>query len=184
MAGEYAELEKDCKAAIEHAKKELGRLRTGRASTSLLEGIMIEYYGAQVPLIQLGMINSPEPRMLTVQVYDTGAVEAVEKAIRGADLGLNPARDGNLIRVPLPSLTEERRKELAKKLSKLAEETKVGIRNHRRDTIDVLKKKEKAKEMSSDELKRALDEVQKITDRYISEVDVITSAKEKEIMEV
>lgn len=181
---EYPQLEKDCKAAIEHAKKEIARLRTGRASSSLLEGLMVEYYGSMVPIIQLGMISAPEPRLLTVQVYDGGAVDNVEKAIRQADLGLNPARDGNLIRVSIPALTEDRRKEMSKKLSKLGEETKVGIRNHRRETIDELKKKEKNKELTTDDLKRSLDEVQKVTDRYIAEVDTLMSAKEKEIMEV
>lgn len=181
---QYPELEKECKAAIEHAKKEVSRFRTGRASASLLDGLMVEYYGSMVPIIQLGMINAPESRLITVQVYDAGAVDGVEKAIRGADLGLNPSRDGNLVRVSIPALTEDRRKELTKKLSKLGEETKVGIRNHRRDTIDDLKKKEKSKEMSADELKRGLDEVQKITDKYISEVDTVMAAKEKEIMEV
>ncbi len=181
---QYTELENQCKLAIDHAKKELSRLRTGRASSGLLEGLMVEYYGSMVPIIQLGMINTPEPRLITVQVYDGGAVDNVEKAIRNADLGLNPSKDGNLVRVSIPALTEDRRKELSKKLSKLGEETKVGVRNHRRDTIDGLKKQEKAKEMSADELKRALDEVQKITDKHISDIDVLVAAKEKEIMEV
>jgi ribosome recycling factor len=181
---QYPELEKECKLAIEHAKKEVSRLRTGRANSSILEGVMVDYYGSMVPIIQLGLINTPEARLITVQVYDGGAVDNVEKAIRNADLGLNPSRDGNLLRVSIPALTEDRRKEISKKLSKLGEETKVGIRNHRRDTIDGLKKKEKSKDMSADDLKRSLDEVQKITDKYIAEVDVLIAAKEKEIMEV
>lgn len=184
MSAQHAQLEKEAKQAIEHLKKEIARLRTGRASASILDGIMVDYYGSSVPLIQLGMINAPEPRLVTVQVYDTSAAESIEKAIRQADLGLNPARDGSLIRVNIPSLTEERRKDMIKKLHKLAEETKVSIRNHRRDTIDGWKGKEKSKEVSADELKRALDEIQKITDRYTAEVDVVISAKEKEMLEV
>ncbi|MCO6429561.1 MAG: ribosome recycling factor [Deltaproteobacteria bacterium] len=184
MPDQYKQFESQCKTAIEHLKKEIGRLRTGRASSALLEGITVEYYGSQVPLIQLGMIATPEPRLITVQVYDGGAVEAVEKAIRQADLGLNPARDGNLIRISIPALTEERRKELIKKLHKLGEECKISLRNHRRDAIDELKKKEKAKEMSSDDLRRGQDEIQKITDRHTSDVDSIMGQKEKEMLEV
>lgn len=184
MSTQHSQLEKESKLAIEHLKKEISRLRTGRASASLLDGIMVDYYGSSVPLIQLGMINAPEPRLVTVQVYDASAAESIEKAIRQADLGLNPARDGSLIRVNIPSLTEERRKDMIKKLHKLSEETKVSIRNHRRDTIDIWKGREKSKEVSADELKRALDEIQKITDRYTSEVDSVISAKEKEMLEV
>lgn len=184
MAGKFADVEDKCKKSVEHLKKELQRLRTGRASTSLLEGLMVDYYGTQTPIVSLGMLNAPEPRLLTIQVYDGGAVDGVEKAIRQADLGLNPAREGNLIRIAIPSLTEERRKELVKKLSKMGEEEKIVIRNHRRDGIDVLKKQEKDKAISADDLRRGQDEIQKIADRYIAEIDKAVVAKEKEIMEV
>jgi ribosome recycling factor len=183
MSGQ-ALLEQECKKTIEHFKKELGHLRTGRASPKLLDGIMVTYYGSQVPLIQLGLINAPEPRMITVQIYDASAVEAVEKAILQTDLGLNPQREGSLLRIPIPALNEERRKDLIKKLHRVAEDQRVSLRNHRRDAVEVLKKKEKNKEMSSDDSHRQQEEVQKITDKYIKEIDVLMAAKEKEIMEV
>lgn len=184
MSGKFGDLEGKCKKTIEHYKKDLGRVRTGRASTSLLEGIQVDYYGSMVPIIQVGMINAPEPRLITVQVYDNKAVEAVEKAIQQSELGLNPARDGNIIRIAIPALTEDRRKELIKKLHKMAEETKVALRNHRRDSIDLLKKQEKGKEISADDLRRGQDEIQKITDKHIAEIDTLLAGKEKELMEV
>ncbi|MBX7145036.1 MAG: ribosome recycling factor [Oligoflexia bacterium] len=184
MAGKFTDLEQKCKKTAEHFRKELQRLRTGRASASLLEGLTVEYYGSTVPLIQLGMINAPEPRLLTIQVYDGGACEAIEKAIKTSDLGLNPARDGTLLRIPIPALTEERRKELVKKTHKMAEEVKVILRNHRRDTLDALKKQEKDKAVSADDVRRGSDEIQKITDKATAEVDQAVAQKEKEIMEV
>lgn len=180
----YKDLEDKCKKTVEHHKKELGRVRTGRAHTSLLEGVSVDYYGSQVPLIQMGMVNAPEPRMITVQVFDASAVEAVEKAIQSSELGLNPSRDGSLLRINIPALTEERRKELIKKMGKMAEESKVTLRNHRREAIDAMKKKEKDKELSADDVKRGEGEVQKILDKYTKEIDVVTQAKEKEMMEV
>jgi ribosome recycling factor len=184
MATPFAALEESCKKTIEHFKKELGRLRTGRANGSMLEGLTVEYYGSQVPLIQLGMINTPEPRLITIQVYDGGAVEAVEKAIHLADIGLNPAREGNLIRLPVPALTEERRKELIKKLHKMGEENKVVLRNHRREAIDALKKQEKDKEISSDDVRRGQEQIQKIVDKGIADIDAVMSGKEKEMLEI
>lgn len=180
----FKDLENKCKGTMDHFKKELGRMRTGRASSGLLEGITVEYYGSQVPLIQLGMINTPEPRLITIQVFDGGAVDAVEKAIKQSDLGLNPSRDGSLIRLNIPPLNEERRKELIKKLHKAAEENRVTMRGHRRDAIDMLKKQEKSKEISEDDVRRGQDEIQKITDRYIAEIDVALQSKEKEMLEV
>jgi len=177
-------VEKKSKGTIEHFKKELAKIRTGRASAGMLDGIQVDYYGSSVPILQLGLINTPESRLITVQVYDTGAVEAVEKAIRQADLGFNPSRDGGLIRINVPVLTEERRKALVKALHKTGEETKVAVRGHRRDAIDELKRLEKNKEISTDDVRRAQDEVQKITDKFTSEIDVILSAKDKELMEV
>lgn len=175
------EFEQKCKKAIEHLKDQLKKLRTGRASPALLENIHVDYYGSSVPLIQLGLINSPEPRMLTVQVFDAGAVDAVDKAIRTSELSLSPQREGNLLRVSIPALNEERRKEMTKKLGKMGEETKVSIRNLRREAIDAVKKQ---KEVSEDAIRKTEAEIQKITDKYVAEVDVATAAKEKEIMEV
>jgi ribosome recycling factor len=184
MATVFAALEENSKKTIEHFKKELGRMRTGRAASSMLDGIVVEYYGSQVPLIQLGMVNTPEPRLITVQVYDAGAVESIEKAIQAAGLGLNPSRDGNLIRLPIPALTEERRKDLIKKLHKQGEENKVVLRNHRREAIDELKKQEKDKEISTDDVRRGQEQIQKIVDKGIADIDVLLQAKEKEMMEV
>lgn len=184
MVDIHAKFRGECEQTAKHFRTELTHLRTGRASTALLETIHVDYYGTSVPLQSLGLIGAPEPRLLTVQVYDKGAVEAVEKAIQSSDLGLNPARDGNLLRIPIPALTEDRRKEMIKKIHRMAEESKVSVRNHRRDQIEHLKKAEKNKELSEDLLKKAQEEVQKITDKYIAEIDQILAAKEKEVMEV
>ncbi len=184
MDNSFGDLKDKGLKTVEHFKKECGRLRSGRASPNLLEGLTVEYYGSQVPLIQLGMISAPEPRQLMIQVYDRAAVEAVEKAIQAANLGLNPSRDGSILRLNIPPLTEERRRDMVKQLHKLAEENKVGMRNHRRDALEVLKKSEKAKEMSTDDLRRGQDEVQKITDKFIAELETLASQKEKEMMEV
>ena len=184
MATQFAEFEGKCRKTVEHFKTELGRLRSGRAMASLLDGIKVDYYGSQVPLIQLGMVNAPEARLLTIQVYDQSAVEAIEKAIQQSDLGLNPGHDGTLIRIVVPPLNEERRKELIKKLHKMAEDDKVALRNHRREIIDEIKKKEKAKGMSSDDARRGQEEVQKITDKYTKDIDTLLAAKEKEMLDV
>ena len=173
-----------CESTIEFFRSELTKTKTGRASTGLLEGISVDYYGSQTPLVQLGLINVAEARLLTVQVYDAGAVESVEKAIHQADLGLNPAREGNVIRVPIPPLTEERRKEIVKRLHKQAEDMKVTIRNHRRSAIDQLQKEKKDGELSEDDLKGLKKEVQTITDTFTSQVDELASKKEEEILEV
>jgi ribosome recycling factor len=184
MVQSAKELEQRCKGTIEHFKKELARTRSGRASTGLLEGIHVDYYGASTPLQSLGLINTPEPRLITIQVYDGGAVDAVEKAIKQSELGLNPAREGNLIRLSIPPLTEDRRKEIIKRLHKVAEENKVAIRGHRREAIDHLKKREKSKEISEDDVRKGQEEVQKVTDRFIAEVDTLLAQKEREMMEV
>lgn len=177
------ELEAQCKASVEHFRKELQKTRTGRAQSGLLDTIHVDYYGSSVPLIQLGLINTPEPRVITVQVYDAAAVEAVDKAIRQANIGLNPQREGALLRMMIPALTEERRKEIVKGLHKMAEESRVGIRSHRRESIDILKKREKAKEISEDDVRRQQDEIQKVTDKFIAEIDVLLAAKEKELVD-
>jgi ribosome recycling factor len=184
MSSQFDNYKAQCAKTLEHFKKELSRLRSGRATPSLLEGLMVNYYGSNVSLQQLGMVSAPEPRMLTIQVYDAGALEAIEKAIQQSDLGLNPSRDGSLIRVIIPALNEERRKDLLKKVNKMAEETRVAMRNLRRDEVEGVKKKVKNKEMSEDDSRRAQDEIQKIVDKFIVDVDGAAAAKEKEMMEV
>jgi ribosome recycling factor len=184
MSGQFDAYKQGCVKAVEHFKKDLSRLRSGRATTSLLEGVTVEYYGSHVPLQQIGMVAAPEPRLLTIQVYDASAVEAVEKAIQQAELGLNPSRDGALIRVAIPALNEERRKDLIKKINKMSEETKIALRNLRRDEVEAVKKKQKAKELSEDDSRRSQEEIQKIVDKFIVEVDSAVTAKEKELLEV
>jgi len=168
--------------AVESLRHDLGGLRTGRASTSLLEPVTVEVYGAHMPLLQVATISVPEPRMLSVQVWDRSNVGAVEKAIRSAGLGLNPISDGQTLRLPIPDLTEERRKELAKLAGQYAEKARIAARNVRRDSMDSLKTDEKKNEISEDERKRLETEVQKLTDDTIKEIDAVTAAKEKEIM--
>jgi ribosome recycling factor len=170
--------------AVEVLRKELQGLRTGRASASLLEPVTVEAYGSEVPLIQVGNVNVPEPRMLTVQVWDRGLVKAVEKAIRSSGLGLNPAVDGTLIRVPLPELSQERRAELVKVAHKYAEQARIAARNVRRDGMDHLKKMEKDGELSQDEHKLWADEIQTMTDKHISVINDLVAHKEKDILTV
>jgi ribosome recycling factor len=167
--------------AVESTKRELSGIRSGKASTSLLEIVRVEAYGSHVPINQVAMVAAPEPRMLTVQPFDKGLTNAIEKAIRDSDLGLNPATQGNLIRVPLPPLSQERRKELVKVVHKLAEEGRIAVRHARTDTMSKLKKLEKVAE---DERTRGEKEVQKLTDEHIKQIDGLISAKEAEIMEV
>jgi ribosome recycling factor len=184
MSGQFENYKQLCTKALDHFKKDLSRMRTGRASPALLEGLSVDYYGSHVPLQQLGMVSAPEPRLLVIQVYDGGAVEAIDKAIQQSELGLNPSRDGSLIRVVIPPLNEERRKDLIKKIHKMAEETKVAMRNLRRDEVEAVKKKVKAKEMAEDDSRRAQEDIQKIIDKYTLDVDAAASAKEKEMLDV
>jgi len=170
--------------AIEALKKEFGGLRTGRASTSLLDKIQVEAYGSNMPLNQVGTVAVPEPRLLTVQVWDGGLVKSVEKAIRDAGLGLNPQPDGQLVRVPVPELSQERRQELAKIAGKFAEQARVAARNVRREAMDALKKSKTDGKMSEDEHKAQSDKVQKLTDETIKKIDEALAAKEKEITHV
>lgn len=170
--------------AMESFRGDLGGLRTGRASASLLEPITVEAYGAQMPMNQVGNVSAPEPRMLTVQVWDNNLVGAVEKAIRESDLGLNPQTEGQVIRVPLPDLTEERRKDLVRVAGKYAEQARIAVRNVRRDGMDTLKKSEKAGDISQDEHRSRADDVQKTTDAHIKEIDELLAHKEGEIMQV
>ena len=168
--------------AVESLKGDLSGLRTGRANVSLLDPVVVEVYGAMMPLNQVATVTAPEPRMLAVNVWDKSNVSAVEKGIAKANLGLNPMQDGQTVRLPMPDLTEERRKELAKLAGQYSENAKIAIRNVRRDGMEDLKADEKAKEISEDERKRLEDEVQKLTDKYVAECDTVAAAKEKEIL--
>src|ERR687884_2022384 len=168
-----ADLKRRMHGALEALKHDLGGLRTGRASTALLDPITVEVYGANMPLNQVATVSAPEPRLLSVQVWDRSNVQPVEKAIRSAGLGINPIVDGQVIRLPIPELTEERRKELAKLVGQYAEKARVAVRNVRRDGMDHLKADEKKHEISEDERKRRETEVQKLTDEAIAEIDQI-----------
>lgn len=169
--------------AIQAYQKELNRLRTGRATPALLEGIRVDYYGTPTPIQQTASVTIPESRLITIQPWDKSLIEPIEKAIQKANLGLSPTNDGKVIRIAIPPLTEERRKELVKIVRKMAEECKITIRNIRREANESLKKLEREKKLSEDDLHRASEEVQKITDAQIEQVDRILEAKQKEIME-
>ncbi|MGD8686276.1 MAG: ribosome recycling factor [Syntrophobacterales bacterium] len=170
--------------SIESLKREYSRLRTGRASISLLDGIRVSYYDTLTPLNQMASLAVPEPRLLVIQPWDKTAIEDIEKAILKSELGLTPINDGKVIRISIPPLTEERRKELVKVARKMSEENKVAIRNIRRDANEMLKDLKKEKEITEDDLYRSQDEVQKTTDQFISQVDELCAAKEKEILEI
>jgi ribosome recycling factor len=178
------DFERRMHGALEVLHTELTGLRTGRASTALLEPVTVEAYGSSMPMNQVGTISVPDSRMITVQVWDQGLVNAVEKAIMESGLGLNPSRDGNLIRVPIPQLSEERRVELTKVAHKYAEQARVAVRNVRRDGMDKLKRMERDSEISQDEQHAWGDDLQKLTDGCIKEIDEALAAKEKEIMQV
>lgn len=178
------DIERRMDGAIEALRREFAGLRTGRASASLLEPLSVQAYGTSMPINQVGTINVPESRMLTVQVWDRSLVTAVEKAIREADLGLNPQTEGQLIRVPIPQLSEERRQELSRVASKFAEQARVAVRNVRRDGMETLKRMEKDGEISQDDHKKWADEVQKLTDAHIKRIDEMLEHKEQEIMQV
>jgi ribosome recycling factor len=171
-------------AVIEDVKRKLATVRTGRAVVSLLDNVMVEYYGTPTPLNQMASVHVPEPQMLTVQPWDQTQLGAIEKAIRAADLGLNPSNDGKLVRIPIPALTEERRKQLAKQVHDIAEEHRTAIRNIRRDSNDRLKKMLKDKSISEDNERDGLEEVQKLTNNYIGKIDELMKTKETEIMSV
>ena len=171
-------------AAVEDLRKRLASIRTGRAAVSILDTVVVDYYGTPTPLNQLASVHAPEPQMLTVQPWDQTQIGAVEKAIRAADLGLNPSNDGKLVRVPVPALTEERRRQLAKQVHDVAEEHRTAVRNVRRDSNDRLKKMLKDKLISEDAERDALSEVQKLTDTYIGKIDELAKSKEQELMSV
>jgi ribosome recycling factor len=172
------------KKAHEALKTSLGRLRTGRANAALLDVVRVDYYGAMTPINQMASVTTPEPRLIMVKPFDRTAVRSVEKAIQIADLGLNPSCDGEIIRIPVPPLTEERRKELVKVVKKQGEECKVAIRNSRRDANDMLKEFEKSGDVAKDDAERGLKKIQEITDKGVADVDKILAAKEADIIEI
>src|SRR5436189_2003784 len=170
--------------SVEHFANELAHIRTGRANPALIEKVQVPYYGTPTPLNQLAQISAPEPRLLVVQVYDRSQIGAVEKAIRDSGQGLNPANDGQVVRVPIPPLTEERRKEYVRMVRQRAEEARVAVRNIRRDELQQLHQRERAGEVPEDQAKRAGDQLQKITDAHTGRIDAIAQRKEAEVMEV
>lgn len=170
--------------AVETVRQELSKLRTGKASPAILDGITVNYYGTNTPLRQVANVSAPEPRLLVVQPWDRGLLGEIEKTILKSDLGLNPTNDGIVIRIPIPALTEERRQSLVKVAKKITEDGRVAIRNVRRDANEKLKKLEKDSKISEDDLRRSQDETQKMTDEYIKKLDEILALKEKDIMEI
>ncbi len=180
----FGQLKTRMDKAVDDFRKEMASVRTGRASVHMLDGITVDYYGTQTPLNQMGNVSAPEPQMITVQPWDTSQLSAIEKAIRSSDLGLNPMNDGKLIRVPVPVLTEERRKDLVKHLHKVLEEHRTAVRNIRRDGNDGIKKALKDKKITEDEERRALEELQKLTDDEIKKMEEMSKVKEKEVMSV
>ncbi|MFA5523350.1 MAG: ribosome recycling factor [Tissierellales bacterium] len=180
----HKQTEEKMKKSIKSYKEELNSVRAGRANPTLLDRISIDYYGTQTPLNQISNISAPEPRLLVIQPWDTSIISLIEKSILKSDLGLNPSVDGKIIRLAIPQLTEERRKELTKVVKKFAENTKVAIRNGRREANDQIKKLEKASEITEDEQKQAEEQMQKITDKYVEEIDNLLAQKEKELLEV
>lgn len=180
----FEDLKERMGKSIETLKREYSRLRTGRASISLLDGIRVSYYDTPTPLNQMASLAVPEPRLIVIQPWDKTAIEDIEKAILKSELGLTPINDGKVIRISIPSLTEERRKELVKVARKMSEDNKVAIRNIRRDANEMLKDLKKEKEITEDDLYRSQEEVQKATDQFISQVDELCAAKEKEILEI
>jgi ribosome recycling factor len=182
LAETRKEAERRMHASLDAFRSELERLRTGRASVALLDGILVEYYGTPTPLNQVATLMAPDATLLVAQPYEPNLCPAIEKAIRKSDLGLNPASDGKVVRIPVPPPTEERRKEIAKKAHALAEHARIEMRHHRHDANEKIKKEAKASAVSADDEKRALDEVQKLTDRLISEVDTVLKTKEAEIL--
>ncbi len=178
-----SETDRKMDKAVQAFERDLAHVRTGRASAALLEGITVDYYGTQMPINQVASISVPESRLLTVQPWDANVLPDIEKAILSSDLGLTPSNDGKIIRVNIPPLTEERRKDLVKIVKKMAEESRVAVRNCRRDAIDKLKGQKKNKEISEDEMYKLQDEIQKLTDDHVKTIDQILQEKEKEIME-
>ncbi|MBO7276012.1 MAG: ribosome recycling factor [Clostridia bacterium] len=184
MNAKCNQYEDKMKKSVEVMKQEFQTIRAGRANPSVLNKIVVSYYGSDMPVNQLAAISSPEPRMLTIQPWDAGALKAIEKAIIASDLGINPQNDGKLIRLTFPQLTEERRLELTKSVKKLCEDTKVAIRNIRRDGLEAFKKMQKASEITEDDLKGLEKDMQTLTDKYCKEADAESAKKEKELIEI
>ena len=185
MQGEVIELARsEMEKSVEAFRHELTRVRTGRASTGLVEGLHVNYYGAKTPIRQVASLAAPEPRLIIITPYDKTALHEIEKAIQSSDLGLTPQNDGKIIRIPIPELTQERRKELVKHVKKIAEDHRVGVRNHRRDANDMLKDLHKEKKITDDDLRAAEARVQQFTTDFIEKLDKVLAAKEAEIMEV
>lgn len=180
----YLEAEEKMQKTVENIRYELSKFRTGKASAAILDGVKVNYYGSIVPLKQAANISVPEARLITVQPWDKSMINEIEKAILKSDLGLTPMNDGNMIRLPIPQLTEERRKDLVKQAKRLGEEAKISVRNSRRDANESIKKGEKDHSVSEDESHRAQDDVQKLTDKFIEQIDEILNKKEIEIMEI
>jgi ribosome recycling factor len=170
--------------AVSALKKDMTRVRTGRASTTLLDNVKVDYYGVPTPLSQVATLSVPEPRLITVQPWEKNLIPDIEKALYKADLGLTPSSDGQLIRLPVPALTEERRREMVKIIKRMSEDSKVSVRNSRRDANETLKMLEKEKEITEDDLKRSEKDVQQLTDEFISAIDVVVQNKEREVMEI
>jgi ribosome recycling factor len=179
----FAQLKTRMDKAVEDFRREMASTRTGRANVHMLDTVTAEYYGEQMPLNQIATIHAPEPQMITVQPFDPSVLAAIEKAIRSADLGLNPMNDGKIVRVPVPALTEERRKDMVKHLHKILEEHRTAVRNIRRDGNDAIKKTFKDKKIAEDDEKRALEEMQKLTDDEIKKMEEMSKTKEKEVLE-
>ncbi len=179
-----SKLEEGMDKVIESLKYQLTKVRTGRASANVLDGVSVDYYGSQTSVNQVGQVSTPEARLLQIQPFDKTMIADIEKAILGANLGLTPSNDGNLIRIPFPALTEERRKDQVKEIKKLGEEAKIAIRNIRRDQNDLVKKSEKSKEVSEDDSKKWQTEIQAVTDKYTKKVDEIVKVKEEELLTV
>ncbi|MFH1116451.1 MAG: ribosome recycling factor [Pseudomonadota bacterium] len=180
----HREMKASMEKSVETLQKDLRRIRTGRASLALLDGIIVDYYGSSTPINQLATLSIPEPRQIVIQPWDSQAVSDIEKALLKSELGLTPMNDGKIIRIVLPPLTAERRKELVKVVKKMGEEYKVQVRNHRRDANDMLKEMKKDKEISEDDQHKAQDQVQKTTDGFVSRIDDVVAEKEAEIMEI
>jgi ribosome recycling factor len=180
----YLQLKTRMDKAVEDFRKAMAATRTGRANVHMLDAVSVDYYGSQMPLNQIAQIHAPEPQMITVQPYDTSQMAVLEKAIRSAELGLNPMNDGKLIRVPVPALTQERRQEMVKHLHKVLEEHRTAVRNIRRDGNDAIKKALKDKKITEDDEKRSLEEIQKLTDDEIKKMEEMSKGKEKEVLEI
>jgi ribosome recycling factor len=180
----YGQLKTRMEKAVEDFRKEMAATRTGRASVHMLDSVRVEYYGSEMPLNQIAQVHAPEAQLITVQPFDPSSLTGIEKAIRNADLGLNPMNDGKLIRVPVPALTEERRREMVKHLHKVLEEHRTAVRNIRRDGNELIKKAMKDKKITEDEERRALEEIQKLTDDEIKKMEEMSKNKEKEVMQV